>query len=61
MPLLPGPPVIVTNVPMRVLVARWIANVTSQVGPPGVKWSRGTASVMHSNRLSGQGLLPLNV
>ncbi len=45
---------IVTNTPLRSLAARLIANVTSQVGPPAVKWSRGTPSVMHLNSLSGQ-------
>jgi hypothetical protein len=42
-------------------LARWIANVTSQVGLPGVKWSLGTASVTHVNRLSGQGASLTNV
>ena len=34
---------------------------TSQVGLPGVKWSLGTASVTHSNRLSGHGSRLTNV
>ena len=35
---------------MRSFVARWMANVMFQVGPPpAAKWSFGTASVTHSN------------
>ena len=53
---------ITTKVPTFLPVARRIAKVTSQVGPPAVKWSRGTARVTHSNSLSsGQVRLPTNV
>ncbi len=31
------------------------------IGPPGLKWSRGTASVTQVNRLFGQGWLPTNL
>ena len=44
---------IVTKTPLRSLAARLIANVTSQVGPPAEKWSRGTPRVMQVNSLSG--------
>ena len=54
MPLVPGPPVIVTNTPLRTLAAFLIAKVTSQVGPPAVKWSRGTARVTQVNEVPGQ-------
>ena len=48
-----------TKVPFLTLAARWMAKVTSHVGPPAAaKWSFGTASVMHSKRLSGHGLVP---
>ncbi len=58
MPLVPGPPVIVTKTPFRSLAAFLRAKVTSQVGPPAEKWSRGTASVMQVKALSGHGLVP---
>ena len=52
---MPGPPVIVTNVPFASTAARWIPNVTFHVAESSEKWSRGTDNVTHSNRLSGQG------
>ena len=61
MPLDPGPPVIVTHVPSFFLAARWMAKVMSQSGPPAVKWSRGTDSVMHWKVLSsGHGFATTN-
>ena len=36
MPLPPGPPATITNVPRRLPVARWMANVMSQGSLPGV-------------------------
>ncbi len=52
-----------TNVPFFSFAARFTANVTSTVSPPGAaKWSFGTLRVMHSKALpSGQGFVPTNV
>ena len=49
MPALPGPPVIVTNVPLAGPrpVCRFSAKVTSVVTPVSLKWSTGTVNVMH--------------
>jgi hypothetical protein len=48
--------VIATQPPRRSLAAFLIPNVTFQVGPPTLKWSRGTARVTQVKLLPGQGL-----